>query len=437
MFYFVKLFKGVMLLYNYENYDSVTGLPLRVDFINSFDISKYSGQKPIVLLLRVNTLDSLTENLDYSAANEILRQISTQFTTLGTKPDSICKYTHNEFLIVLSNIGTYVDLYNYINTIIEKCTNPISVKNKKFHITINIGISLWSDNSKHLLDLIYKADIALSQSQWKGENSFHIFNSNSPINNSRLNSIYTGLQNVLSKKELYVVFQPKVSAQDGIIVGFEALARWQHPTLGEIPPIEFIPIAENTGMIIPIGLFVFEQSCKRCRQLIDLGYQNLKFSINVSKVQIQDENIVFDFMSILDKYDLNPKYIELELTENIVSHVAMKDMAILQQFKKLGFSIALDDFGIGSSSFQYLKALPIDTLKIDKSFINDIGINPKVDSIIQCLITMSHQLKILVVAEGVETSTHVNFLKELACDIFQGYYYSKPILFEEVIPLLQ
>lgn len=422
-------------LYNKKNCDAVTGFPHRVNFMQSFDIYEYSENRVIIMLLSIDTLETISIEYNSLYNNDLFEEIATRLKTLGKKP-VFCRYAYNEFLIISNQINSYIELYAYLNDIIKVCTTPIYILGNEFHVSVNVGISLFPEHSKHLVDVVYKADIALSQSKLKGTNQFHLFTSDSMTSTTRTNKIHIALQKALFNNELYVVFQPKVSAQNDNIIGFETLARWNHPDIGNISPVEFIPIAENTGMIVPIGLFVFEESCKKCKELIKLGYNNLKFSINVSRVQIQDEDIVNDFMSILNKYDISPTYIELEITENIISSVLDTNINTIQMLKEKGFSIALDDFGTGSASFQYLKSLPVDTLKIDKSFISDIGINPKVDHIIQCLIDMSHQLEMSVVAEGVETITHVNFLKNLDCDIFQGYFYSKPIPFNEIIPLL-
>ncbi|WP_312573572.1 EAL domain-containing protein, partial [Clostridium sp.] len=196
-------------------------------------------------------------------------------------------------------------------------------------------------------------------------------------------------------------------------------------------------IAEYTKTIIPIGRFVFDEACKKCRELLDMGYDDFKISVNLSKVQLEDKNLTNNFINILKKYNLDPKYIELEITESVIIDVLEKNLDVLDKLHKYGMSISLDDFGTGLSPLKYLKLLNLDCLKIDKSFIDDIGINKKSEHIIDGLIKLAHSLKLSVIAEGVETEEQIKYLKANNCDIIQGYYYAKPMIFEETVKFLK
>ncbi len=253
---------------------------------------------------------------------------------------------------------------------------------------------------------------------------------------SRINQIHLYLQDALNNHEIIPAFQPKISTKDCTIMGFETLARWNHPILGQVSPEEFIPLAEQNHMIIPIGYFMFDQACKRCKELINMGFPDLVFSVNISKIQVQNPKMIHQLIAILHKYNLDPKHIELEITENYFKDNPGNDIDIFQELKSHGIALALDDFGTGISSFEYLRCLSVDTLKIDKSFISDIGINPNVDPIIKCIIQMSHELNMNVVAEGVETLGQANFLINLGCDILQGYFYGRPVSFHEILTML-
>lgn len=424
-------------MYNAQKENPFTDFPGPSDFIQSFRASHDQDNITVmVLLLCMNTSALQTNSFNHTYNNKLSSTLAHRLALYCPKSTLIHRYSPSKFLIIITPTAAYPSIPFYLDCLIEKCTTPISIDNYAFNISINIGVSLFLNDSNKLVDLIYESDKALSHSLLNGPNQYYIYDTYEKSKSSRFYQIYTSLQTALLNNEIYPVFQPKISAKDNEVIGFEVLARWNHPTLGDIPPNEFIPIAEKSHLIFSIGHFIFEQACKGCRELINLGYTNVKFSINVSTTQVQDPNITQDFMDLLYKYDLSTDYIDLEVTENISENIPNSDLVIFQELNDLGFSLALDDFGTGAFCFDYLKTLPIDTLKIDKRFTQDIGVNPIVHLIIQSLITLSHGLKIKVVAEGVETLSQVKFLQGLNCDIFQGYFYSKPVLFNEILEMI-
>ena len=249
---------------------------------------------------------------------------------------------------------------------------------------------------------------------------------------NRVYSLQKGLRTALKNEELYVMFQPKVSLDNSLVNGFEALVRWQSNEFGFVSPAEFIPIAESTKMIIPIGSFILEEVFKKIKCLLNEGYDTFKIAVNLSEMQLREDVVISDFKRLINKYKISPKYIEVEITESMLMKSFDKNLKILQEIKGLGVSIALDDFGTGYSSLNYLTKLPIDVLKIDRSFVIDLITNPKSKCIVENIINLSHQLGIEVVAEGVEDKYQVEYLRTILCDIVQGYYFSKPRMFEQI-----
>lgn len=280
------------------------------------------------------------------------------------------------------------------------------------------------------------ADSAIYMKKTKGKDMDQLLSNSISIESNRTFAIKECLRKALDNNELFVVFQPKVILDSLKVNGFEALLRWNNSELGEVGPTEFIPVAESTRLIIPIGKFVLEEAFKRVRSLLDEGYKDFKIAVNFSEVQFRYGDIVSDFNEFKEKYKVSPEYIEMEITESILIKTVEDNISKLNTIKELGVSIALDDFGTGYSSFNYLTKLPIDVLKIDRSFVIDLIENRKSRCIVENIINLSHQLGIKVVAEGVEELDQVEYLKVILCDIVQGYYFSKPGNFDNVKTLL-
>lgn len=268
------------------------------------------------------------------------------------------------------------------------------------------------------------------------KNKWEMFNSNISREINRIYSIQRGLRTALDNDEMFVVFQPKVRLMDNEIDGFEALLRWNSTEIGLVSPSEFIPIAESTRLIIPIGKFVLREVFIKIKYLLLEGYDNFKIAVNLSEIQLREGDLLEYFKLLIEEFNISPKYIEFEITESMIMKSVDRNIDYLMQIKNLGSSIALDDFGTGYSSLNHLTKLPIDVLKIDRSFVIDMTQNEKSRYIVEKIIQLSHKLGITVVAEGVEEKEQVDCLKKLECDTVQGYYYSKPENFENVINML-
>ena len=270
-----------------------------------------------------------------------------------------------------------------------------------------------------------------------GKNRYEIFNDDISKELDKAYLIERNLSTALYNNEIFIVFQPKVILSNNKVNGFEALIRWKSRELGFVSPVEFIPIAEETGMIIPIGKFVLREVFKKIRYLLDNGYDNFKIAYNISEIQLREGSIIDVFENLSKEFDIDGKYIEIEITESTIIQSFHRNIKALMKLKKFGVTVALDDFGTGYSSLNHLTKLPIDVLKIDRSFVVDMIENHKSKWVIENIIELSHKLGREVVAEGVEIIEQVQYLKNIYCDTVQGYFYSKPDMFENVAMLLE
>lgn len=422
--------------------DDLTGLPnrffLREALIKKeIDASLKMKEKIALISVDIDGFKHINDTFGHNYGDELLRQVAERLKLIVGEDDILCRFSGDEFSFLIEHIKGYIDLENRAKQIIKLFNSPVKIFDNEVFISVSIGMALYPDHGEILSDLVYKADMAMYKAKSLGKNQYYLFEFNDLEKVNRIFSIEKDLSEALNKNEMYLVFQPKISTDNEEMVGLEALIRWNHLEKGFISPVEFIPIAEYTKTIIPIGRFVFDEACKKCRELLNMGYDNFKISVNLSKVQLEDKNLTNNFINILKKYNLDPKYIELEITESVIIDVLEKNLDVLDKLHKYGMSISLDDFGTGLSPLKYLKLLNLDCLKIDKSFIDDIGINKKSEHIIDGLIKLAHSLKLSVIAEGVETEEQIKYLKANNCDIIQGYYYAKPMIFEETVKFLK
>ena len=348
----------------------------------------------------------------------------------------LARYGGDEFVLVLYELNEKKEVKNLLDNIIKRLSQPIIIDNKEIFISISVGVSIYPIDGKDMGILLKRADMAMYLAKINGKNRYEFFDLRILEVLNREFNIENGLRIAIDNEEIKLVYQPKVNINTEEVIGFEVLVRWKSNELGEVSPIEFIPIAENSGLIISIGKFIIDESFKKCKELSLKTDKRFKISINLSEVQIRDEEVVSFIREELERYDLDADYIEFEITENIIMKSAEKNIETLKRLKSLGVTLALDDFGTGYSSLSYLRTLPIDVLKIDKSFIDGISMEEKSEYIINSIINLSHCLNLLVVAEGVETKDQFEYLKNSSCDIIQGYYFSKPISFEEASKMI-
>jgi EAL domain-containing protein (putative c-di-GMP-specific phosphodiesterase class I) len=315
--------------------------------------------------------------------------------------------------------------------------NPHLIDQYELHVTTSIGVSVFPDDGADAETLIKNADTAMYQAKENGRQSFQFFK---PAMNARAverQSIEEGLRRALEREEFTLHYQPKINVKTGAITGAEALIRWTHPTRGPIPPAHFIPIAEDCGLILPIGRWVLRHAAEQAQAWVHAGLRPMTMAVNVSAVEFRDDDFLRGLLTILDESRLNPRALELELTESVLMKQVASTAFILQTLRKAGVQVAIDDFGTGYSSLSYLRRFPIDTLKIDQSFVGQIASGDEDAAIVTAVIGMARSLKLRVVAEGVETFEELEFLHAHHCDEAQGYFFSRPVPAEQFAKLIK
>jgi diguanylate cyclase (GGDEF)-like protein len=416
--------------------DRITGLPNKYFFKNIVSNLLKNvvdiNTRAAMIVIDLDNFKYVNDSFGHDFGDLLLKEVSSSILESVTDDILVSRYSGNTFLVFKPDITDVREVVALCNLIIKSFEKPNIVDGKKIYLTASIGVSLSPDHGMDYDTLLKHADAAMYEAKRNGKNECDFFDNSLSVELKRLYSLQKGLRTALQNNEFYVMFQPKVSLDSSLVNGFEALARWESHEFGLVSPAEFIPIAESSKMIIPIGSFVLEEVFKKTKCLLNEGNDNFKIAVNLSEMQLREDVVLLDFKKLIRKYRIQPKYIEVEITESMLMKSFDKSVKILQEIKKLGVSIALDDFGTGYSSLNYLTKLPIDVLKIDRSFVIDLMNNPKSKCIVENIINLSHQLGIEVVAEGVEDKSQVEYLRTIFCDIVQGYYFSKPKMFDAI-----
>lgn len=425
---------------NIKSIDKVTGLYNRLYLNEKIDLyfqsNKDSKVRSALIILGLDNFKYINDSFGRECGDKFLKIISQELRERISDDELLCRLDGDEFLIFLPNISSLGEVEKKAKKLIKVFNKSYNIDNKQIYVTTSMGLSVYPVDGEDFEKLLKNADAAMYTAKSNGKNQYQFFNNNISRELDKVYAIQKGLLTALDKDEMFVVFQPKVTLNEDTVNGFEALVRWNSNELGFISPGDFIPIAELTGAIVPIGNFVLREVFIRVRYLLDSGYDNFKIAFNLSEVQLRDGSIVDLFKKLSSQYDVPGNYIEIEITESMLMKSVERNIKYLLKLKKLGASIALDDFGTGYSSFNHLTKLPIDVLKIDRTFVVDMIENHKSRWIIENIIQLSHKLGIEVVAEGVEVKEQVDYLKDILCDIVQGYYYSKPETFEKAVSLL-
>ncbi|AWK49816.1 GGDEF-domain containing protein [Clostridium beijerinckii] len=416
--------------------DRITGLPNNYFFENIVSSllknNVDNNARSAMIIIDLDNFKYVNDSFGHNFGDLLLKEVSYIILESVKEDVLVSRYSGDTFLLFKPDITDIQEIIGLCNNIIKSFEKPNIVDGKKIYLTASIGVSLSPDHGMDYNTLLKNADAAMYEAKKNGKNECDFFDDNLSVELNRVYSLQKGLRTALQNNELYVMFQPKVSLDDSLVNGFEALARWESHEFGLISPTEFIPIAENSKMIVPIGSFVLEEVFKKTKFLLNEGNDNFKIAVNLSEMQLREDIVLLEFKSLINKYKINPKYIQVEITESMLMKSFDKNVKILEEIKNLGVSIALDDFGTGYSSLNYLTKLPIDVLKIDRSFVIDLMSNPKSKCIVENIINLSHQLGIEVVAEGVEEKSQVEYLKTILCDVVQGYYFSKPRMFDGI-----
>lgn len=423
-------------------HDSLTSLPNRLSIEmylkNRLPIAKRNNSKLAILFIDLDRFKTINDTLGHDVGDELLIEASKRIRNALRDSDMLARVGGDEFVIVIEAANSEYSAAHVCNNILKLFTEPIKTKSHLLNITLSIGVSVFPDDENNDYKKLFKyADIAMYQAKDSGKNTYRFYQKQLSVDAHNRLDLEQALKVVLDNSELSLVYQPKYNLKDQTVIGIEALVRWNSPTLGNVPPDKFIPVSEDTGFIIEIGLFIFEQSCKDFLLFQKVSKSLHTISINISAVQLYQDSFIEDILAITDKVGISTESIRLEITETHIMKNIKQSMEILTKLQKLGFSISIDDFGTGHSSLSYLKLFPIDELKIDKSFIDDLPHDKNDIAITKSIITLSSAMGYVNVAEGIENSAQEQFLLENNCHIGQGYYFCKPLIGESLINFLK
>jgi diguanylate cyclase (GGDEF)-like protein/PAS domain S-box-containing protein len=413
-------------------HDSLTGLPNRNKFrlyLNDL-ISMQKEQPMAIFFLDLDRFKFINDTKGHSIGDVLLKKVAECLQQAVGSDCMVSRYGGDEFIILDNNMDKQRASL-LAKKILDRFSEAIDLDRNTYFITPSIGISLYPADGTDVESLIQKADTAMYQAKENGKNNFQFFSCELANLTLRKIELENDLRKALEQNDLQLYYQPQIDLETGKLVGVEALLRWKHPGLGNISPTEFIPLAEDSGLIVPIGLWVLETACEQNKAWQDAGFEAIPIAVNISVRQFQDEQFVDKVLSILEHTGLNPAYLELEITESILQN-KNESTKILNQLKEHGIRFSIDDFGTGYSSLSYLRYLPLDKIKIDKSFLDQIDVDSHQRTMAKTIIDMGNNLGFTVVAEGIEKQEQVTILKEYACQIGQGYYYSLPLMVEQM-----
>lgn len=413
------------------NFDLLTGLPNRIQLAErimcSISLAKRHHQELSIMFLDLDHFKNINDTLGHRIGDILLAKLAERFNSILREEDTVSRIGGDEFIFVLPQTdakAASIVAQKLLNSIVH----PFEIEQNELIVTASIGISIFPIDGTNHETLFKNADAAMYRAKQEGRNAYAFFTEEIQAHSTRALQLANALHHALERHQLYVVYQPQVSLSSGQILGAEALLRWEHPELGNIPPVEFIPIAEDNGLILPIGEWVLRTAISQARRWKEEGLPLIVMAVNLSAVQFRHPNLPDLVTQILDEEGLPPEYLELELTEGMAMHDPQSAIAIMKNLHERGIRMSIDDFGTGYSSLAYLKKFNVYKLKIDKSFVDDITTDRDDKAIVSAIIGMAHSLGLQTIAEGVETVQQREYLFQLGCNEVQGYYYSKPLL---------
>jgi diguanylate cyclase (GGDEF)-like protein/PAS domain S-box-containing protein len=432
VFHDVSAARAATLRMSYlAQHDSLTGLPNRIllndRLIEAMALAHRHRRQLAVLFLDVDRFKYINDTLGHVIGDRLLQSIAQRLLGCVRASDTVSRQGGDEFVILLPEVTHAQDATVCADKILEILRSPHRVDEHDLHATGSIGIVTYPDDGTDADTLMKHADFAMYHAKDSGRDNRQFFKRDMNLRALERRALENGLRYALGREELTLHYQPKINLETGDIVGVEALIRWLHPDLGLVSPAEFIPIAEECGLMVPIGQWVLGQACHQAQAWQDIGLAPIRIAVNISAVELRAEDFLKCVGVILAETGLEPRFLELELTETFLVQDSTATLAVLQDLKQLGVNLALDDFGTGYSSLNHLKRFPIDTLKIDRSFVRTITTNSDDASIVCAVISMGKNLHMRVVAEGVETRAQLSFLQDHECPFGQGYYFSQPL----------
>jgi len=422
-------------------YDSLTGLPNRRLFNQRLEevvvAAKWSDRRAALLLLKIDRFKMINDSLGDQIGDHLLKEVTERIATGVGEKGLVARVAGTEFAIILPHIEDVREAGAAAENVVTRLNTEFSFLGHSLSVFCHVGISLFPDDGRDAEALMKCADVALCSAREEGANNFRFFTEE--MNSQMLDQLRleNGLRVALARNELFLVYQPQVDIRTGAVVGLEALLRWQHPELGLVPPTRFIGVAENSGLIVPIGEWVLRTACAQARKWQDQGLPPVPVAVNVSAIQFRRQGFRELIRQILQETGLEPKYLELELTESVLLNNADVMFSIIEELRALGVMLAIDDFGTGYSSLGYLRQFKVNRLKIARSFVQDVPVNADDVAITTAIINMAKALNLAVLAEGVENEAQLSFLRAQQCYTIQGFYFSRPVEVEEIVERLR
>ena len=421
-------------------HDSLTDLPNRLllndRLTRAIASARRNGNRLAVLFVDLDRFKDINDSLGHAIGDKLLQSVAERLVARVRNSDTVSRPGGDEFVVLLSELEHPEDAAVCAKKMLTALTAPHRIAQHDVHVTVSIGVSTYPEDGQDAETLVKSADTAMYQAKENGRNNYEFFRQDMNIRAVERQSLEGSLSRALERHEFVLHYQPKINLEKGAITGAEALIRWLHLDRGLIPPAQFVPIAEDTGLLLPIGQWVLHEACRQARAWLDAGLRPVPVAVNISAVEFRDKGFLEGVRAILKDTRLEPRYLELELTESVLMQHAESSASVLQALKTMGVQLAVDDFGTGYSSLSYLRRFPIDTLKVDRSFVRQITADADDAIIASAVISMGKSLKLRVVAEGVETREQLAFLQDQRCDEGQGYYFSRPVVAEQFAKLL-
>ncbi len=429
------------LIMHLANYDQLTGLPNRSLFYEQLrPILKRAAakeQKVALIFADLTNFNRINDTLGHAAGDELLKIVAQRLSKLGTNKDFVARIGGDEFTVIVEGVKNAEAAAMRARTMIESILEPVFIENTEVNVGANIGISIFPDDGTEADKLVNFADMALRTASHSAPNSYFFFSQEMNEETEDNLALERDLRKGLLQNEFALFFQPQYDVKTGKVLSAEALIRWFHPTRGMVSPVRFIPIAEDTGLIIPLGDWILREALRHIKLWDDMGLPKISVAVNLSAIQFQQEDLAGSIEKILNESGVSPDRLELELTESVVMQDARKADNILSRLSRIGIKLAIDDFGTGYSSLSYLKRFDVDRLKIDQSFVRDMTNNYDDAEIARAIINLGHTLGLEIVSEGVETKEQLELLKQQGCDVIQGYLISRPIPAAEIPAFLK
>lgn len=432
--------KSEQVIENLAYYDPLTKLPNRQLLFDRLDIALSSAhrdsQNLAVMFIDLDHFKRINDTLGHTVGDKVLCEVTERLKTVTREVDTLARLGGDELVLLLTELSSIDTIFRIAQRMSDCLTKPVNIDGNQLFITSSIGCATYPNDGQDREELLKNADTAMYRAKQSGRNTFRLYSSEMNERSHFRLKMENYLRTALDNDELFLEYQPKVSLQDKTVVGVEALIRWQSPELGRIPPDQFIPLAEELGLIERIGEWVLQESTRQCKQWHQLSPQKLPISVNVSALQFKSQHFIDHVENALKNSALDAKYLDLEITESCLMEDPQSVSATLNVLRKQGVSISMDDFGTGFSSLSMLTSLPMDFLKIDRSFMEGIPGKQENEVLASTIILMAHNLKMEVIAEGVETQEQQDFLHSLGCNQMQGYYFSRPIAANDIQNLL-